>query len=48
LARQLEQVLAEVGGGAVRTVDDPVFAGSNGSLALALDASDDEWEQLAA
>jgi hypothetical protein len=41
-------MLDEVGGGAVRAVDDPVFAGSNGSLALALDASDSEWEQLEA
>jgi rod shape-determining protein MreB len=47
-ARHLEQMLGEVGGGAVRKVEDPVFAGSNGSLALALDASDEEWERLAA
>jgi rod shape-determining protein MreB len=46
LAAALERVLAEVGGGAVRIVDDPVFAGSNGGLALARDASDPEWEQL--
>ena len=44
----LEKVLEEVGGGKVRTVDDPTFAGSNGSLAIALDASDVEWEQLPA
>ena len=48
LAAHLEHVLGEVGGGAVRAVDDPVFAGSNGSLALALDASDEEWELLPA
>ena len=46
LAAALERVLADVGGGSVRIVDDPVFAGSNGGLALAHDASDAEWEQL--
>ena len=47
LAAALERVLADVGGGSVRIVDDPVFAGSNGGLALAHDASDAEWESLA-
>jgi hypothetical protein len=28
-------------------VEDPVFAGSNGSLAIALDASEGDWESLA-
>jgi rod shape-determining protein MreB len=46
LGDALEKMLLDVGGGKVRTVDDPVFAGSNGSLALALDASDADWEQL--
>ena len=46
LATALQTALDEVGGGAVRAVDDPVFAGSNGGLALAVDASDTEWEQL--
>ena len=32
----------------MRTVNDPVFAGSNGSLALALDAAEGEWEVLEA
>jgi rod shape-determining protein MreB and related proteins len=48
LAPRLTEILDEVGGGAVRTVNDPVFAGSNGSLALALDASEGEWEVLEA
>lgn len=43
----LERSLAEYGGGAVRVVEDPVFAGSNGSLAIALDASEGDWESLA-
>jgi hypothetical protein len=28
-------------------VEYPVFAGSNGSLAIALDASEGDWESLA-
>lgn len=48
LPAALERALEEAGGGSVRTVDDPVFAGSNGGLALALDASDADWEQLSA
>jgi rod shape-determining protein MreB len=47
LAAAIERVLTEYGGGAVRTVEDPVFAGSNGSLAIALDASEGDWESLA-
>jgi rod shape-determining protein MreB len=46
LAAGLERVLVEYGGGAVRVVEDPVFAGSNGSLAIALDASEGDWESL--
>ncbi len=46
LAQSLQDRLAEVGGGRVRTVEDPVFAGSNGGLALALDADEVDWEKL--
>ncbi len=46
LPQAFERMLGEVGGGKVRAVDDPVFAGSNGSLALALDAAEADWEQL--
>jgi rod shape-determining protein MreB len=45
-AAALEKTLGEYGGGKVRAVEDPVFAGSNGSLAVALDAPDGDWEQL--
>jgi hypothetical protein len=27
-------------------VEDPIFAGSTGGLAIALDAPDGDWEQL--
>jgi rod shape-determining protein MreB len=46
LAQALERTLGEVGGGKVRAVEDPVFAGSSGSLALAIDAAESDWEQL--
>ncbi len=47
-AAALEKTLSELGGGRVRTVDDPVFAGSNGGLAIALDAPEGDWEPLSA
>lgn len=43
----LEKALEEVGGGRVRAVEDPVFAGANGSLAIAADAPEGDWERLA-
>jgi rod shape-determining protein MreB len=46
LAETLQERLNEVGGGRVRRVEDPVFAGSNGGLALALDAEESDWEKL--
>lgn len=46
LAAALEKALGEMGGGRVRSVEDPVFAGSNGGLAIAMDAPEGEWESL--
>jgi rod shape-determining protein MreB len=43
----LQQALAEVGGGKVCAVPDPAFAGADGSLAIALDALDADWDILA-
>ncbi len=48
LAAALEKALGEVGGGRVQPIADPIFAGSNGGLAIALDAPAEDWEQLAA
>jgi len=48
LAEALEKALAELGGGKVRSVEDPVFAGANGGLAIALDADESDWEKVAA
>ncbi|HPA51958.1 MAG TPA: rod shape-determining protein [Thermoanaerobaculia bacterium] len=47
LAAALERALEEVGGGRVRSVEDPVFAGASGSLAIAADAPEGDWERLA-
>ncbi len=47
LAAALEKALADVGGGSVRPIEDPVFAGASGGLAIALDAPGEDWEQLA-
>lgn len=46
LPRALEAALRQVGGGKVTYMEDPVFVGSDGGLALALDAPDSDWEKL--
>lgn len=46
LAEHLQTALEQVGQGQVRIVEDPVFAGSNGGLALALNAPDSDWQDL--
>jgi rod shape-determining protein MreB len=48
LADALEAALKAVGGGNVRFMDDPVFIGSDGGLALAQDAPEGDWEKLSA
>ncbi|MFZ2493447.1 MAG: rod shape-determining protein [Thermoanaerobaculia bacterium] len=48
LAQTLQDALDQVGGGKVRFMSDPVFVGSDGGLALALDAPDSDWEKLSA
>ena len=47
LGTRLQRELGEIGGGRVRVVKDPVYVGAEGGLAIALDASDSEWEKLA-
>ena len=44
----LQEALEEVGGGRVRVVADPLHVGSDGGLALAMDAPPSEWDKLAA
>jgi len=47
-SRYLENSMQDYGGGHVQVVEDPVFAGSNGGLALANDAPKSDWEKLPA
>jgi rod shape-determining protein MreB len=44
----LQGALDQIGGGRVRVVADPFHVGSDGGLALAMDAPASEWERLAA
>ena len=46
LAAALEKALSELGGGRVTVVKDPIFAGSDGSLAIARDATSADWDKL--
>jgi rod shape-determining protein MreB len=46
LPEALENALKQVGGGKVRYMEDPVFIGSDGGLALAVDAPEGDWEKL--
>jgi rod shape-determining protein MreB len=46
LGASFEQALAELGGGRVSVVKDPIFAGSDGGLAIARDAASSDWERL--
>jgi rod shape-determining protein MreB len=48
LATAIEEALKTVGGGTVRSMADPVFIGSDGGLALAIDAPEGDWEKLTA
>ena len=48
LPQALEDALKQVGGGKVKYMEDPVFVGSDGGLALAIDAPDADWEKLSA
>jgi rod shape-determining protein MreB len=48
LPKILEDSMKQVGGGKVTYMEDPVFVGSDGGLALALDAPDSDWERLSA
>ncbi len=46
LGGKLQQNLTDVGGGRVRVVKDPIYVGSDGALAIALDAGEADWEKL--
>lgn len=44
----LQDGLDPIGGGTVQAVKDPVFAGAEGCLAIALDAEGSDWDRLTA
>ncbi len=46
LSDAIQKALADLGGGQASVVKDPVFAGSDGGLAIARDASGSDWEKL--
>ena len=46
LDRAIEEALIPFGGGKVRSVQEPVYAGANGALKIAYDMPTEAWEQL--
>ena len=46
LRKALQDALKPIGGGSIRAVKNPIFDGSDGGLAIALDALDSEWDKL--
>ncbi len=46
LRAALQAGLKPVGGGKIKAVKNPVFEGSDGGLALAIDAPDSDWDKL--
>ncbi|MEC9477213.1 MAG: rod shape-determining protein [Planctomycetota bacterium] len=46
LSRAFEEALSEYGGGKVRTVEEPQYAGSNGALKIALDMPEEFWKEF--
>ena len=46
LNQRVEKGLERVGGGKVTVVDEPIYAGANGALQLALDMPAEYWQQM--
>lgn len=46
LTDALDKAMADLGGGRTSVVKDPIFAGSDGGLEIARDASTTDWEKL--
>ena len=46
LRAELQNRLKALGGGKIQSVKDPVYDGSDGCLAIALDAPEPDWERL--
>jgi rod shape-determining protein MreB and related proteins len=46
LTEEVDKALKELGGGRASVVKDPIFAGSDGGLGIARDASNEDWDKL--
>jgi len=46
LSDVVDRALSELGGGRSTVVKDPIFAGSDGGLAIARDATSADWDKL--
>jgi rod shape-determining protein MreB len=46
LNQRIEVAMQEIGGGRVTVVEEPLYAGANGALQLALDMPGEYWQQL--
>lgn len=46
LNKRIEDAMAAIGGGKVTVVDEPLYAGANGALQLAVDMPGEYWQQL--
>jgi rod shape-determining protein MreB len=46
LNKRIEDGLKDIGGGKVTVVDEPLYAGANGALKLAVDMPGEYWQQL--
>ena len=46
LNKRIEDAMKAIGGGTVTVVDEPLYAGANGALQLALDMPGEYWQQL--
>jgi len=46
LNARIEEAMKEYGGAKVTVVDEPLYAGANGALQLAIDMPSEYWQQL--
>ena len=46
LNKRIEDAMQQIGGGKVTVVDEPLYAGANGALQLAMDMPAEYWQQL--
>jgi rod shape-determining protein MreB len=46
LNKRIEDAMQQIGGGKVTVVDEPLYAGANGALQLAMDMPGEYWQQL--